>query len=113
MEVGAKTPNFGCFFISPTERVGKTDFRQLLITTFKWDWQSTLIQLQRSKLKQFDYCHLNSFLVIMICIDVWREVGCLLTLNNLYKKNCCEYIWDEEKECQKWCLISIKDWRKY
>ena len=52
---------------------------------------------------------LKFVLITIICIDVWREVGCLLTLNIIYQKNCCEYIWDGMKEYQKWGLISIKD----
>ena len=31
-QVGAKTPNFGCFFISSTEWVAKTDFGQVITT---------------------------------------------------------------------------------
>ena len=68
---GAKTPSFGCFFISSTEWVEKTNFGQLTITMSNETGNSLWCNYIVNGLNwvSLAFCHLNLFLIIIICID--------------------------------------------
>ena len=89
---------FWLVFISSTVSVEKIDFGKLIITLSN-ETENPLWYNYTDKGQNwtsFAYCHLNLFL-FFICIDAWREVGCVLTKNNINYKTCCDYIWDKIK----------------
>ena len=86
----------------------KTDFGQL-IKTLSNDAEKALwfnYTVKGQNWISMAYCHLSSFLVIIICINAWKEVGCALTSKNINLTNYCDFIWDDMIwKCQIWDLL--------
>ena len=107
----SKTQNVGSFFIWSTQCVVKKYSGQFIINLSNWDYELILIELnsQGSKWNQFGILPLK-FIFGNDDIDTSREVGCVVTLNNINHINCCGHIWDEVQKMWDMRLFVANMW---